>query len=68
MVIAMFQNINSKKIKNDKMARIISLLLLFMYLFTLFPQDTSAHAYIIKTSPAENEILTKPTKEYQHSI
>ena len=62
MVIAMFKNINSKKTKNDKMARIISLLLLFMYLFTLFPQDTSAHAYIIKTSPAENEILTSPPK------
>ena len=33
-----------------------------MYLFTLFPQQTSGHAYIIKSSPAENEILTKPPK------
>lgn len=60
MVIAMLHNINSKKTRNDKMTSIISLLLLFMYLFTLFPQQTSAHAYIIKSSPVENENLSKP--------
>ncbi|PLT32010.1 copper resistance protein CopC [Bacillus sp. V5-8f] len=40
-----------------------SIFLLLIYIFILFPKETFAHAYLVSSTPAENEILSQsPSK------
>ncbi len=59
----MFAIMNNNKRYFYKLS--ILIVLLCIYMATLFPKNASAHAFIVNSNPAENEILSKtPTKFY----
>ncbi|MFJ5767549.1 copper resistance protein CopC [Lysinibacillus sp. NPDC093210] len=50
--------VKSRKINIYKLTSLIGLFILCIFAMTLFPKEAMAHAYVAKSTPAENEIFT----------
>ncbi|MGX9136073.1 copper resistance CopC/CopD family protein [Rummeliibacillus sp. JY-2-4R] len=61
----MFAIMANKKRYLHKLSILIGFITLCMYILTLFPKEAFAHAFIVNSSPAENEVLsTTPERFY----